>query len=559
MGEVTQQLRESRTALADVYRNDGLRRVNTALVGSVIGDGAYAVAVAVYAYTQGGATAVGVLGVVRYVSVALLLPFTSMLADKYDRKRVMVITEMLRVVLIMIAAVVIQFDGPAMAVYGLALVNTLVGTAFRPAQSALMPTLATHPGELTAANVTSSTIESVGFFVGPAIGAFLLAVSNTATVYVFNGLTFLWSGLIVWGLTVPERVIADDTPGSGAPDEDESSHSGSMFAGAGDGYRVIFASRDIRLLVLLYCAQTVVAGASLVFGVAIPLDLLDMGEAGVGLLDAVVGIGGIVGGFLALLLAQRGRLAADFGLGVVFWAAPLLLIAAWPSVGTAIAAMVLIGFGNAIVDVNAFTILQRLVPNAVMGRVFGAVESAIIGGMALGALLMPLLIHTVGLRTGLAIIGIAVSAAVVVGLSGLRRIDRVALAPEGLELLRAVPILGALPDRMLERLARTSTVVHVPVGTAVFCEGDSGDLFYVIEAGSVDVAIAGEHVRSLGAGESFGEIALLREIPRTATVVASTDVVLRSIERERFIAAVTGHGAAAEQAETMAARYLSLS
>ena len=520
-----------------------------------------------YAYTQGGATAVGILGVVRYVTMALLLPFTSMLADKYDRKRVMVITEMLRVVLIMIAAAVIQFDGPAMAVYGLALVNTLVGTAFRPAQSALMPTLATHPGELTAANVTSSTIESVGFFVGPAIGAFLLAVSNTATVYVFNGLTFLWSAIIVWGLTVPVRVVpatdptngTDETDGTGGTGDSDEPASGGMFAGAGDGYRVIFASRDIRLLVLLYCAQTVVAGASLVFGVAVPLDLLDMGEAGVGLLDAVVGIGGIVGGFLALLLAQRGRLAADFGLGVVFWAAPLLLIAAWPSVGTAIAAMVLIGFGNAIVDVNAFTILQRLVPNAVMGRVFGAVESAIIGGMALGALLMPLLIHTVGLRTGLAVIGIAVTAAVGLGLSGLRRIDRVALAPEGLDVLRAVPMLGALPERMLERLARSSTVVHVPVGTAVFREGDSGDLFYVIEAGIVDVAIAGEHIRSLGAGESFGEIALLRDIPRTATVMASTDVVLRSIERERFITAVTGHGAAAEQAETVAARYLSLS
>ena len=203
------------------------------------------------------------------------------------------------------------------------------------------------------------------------------------------------------------------------------------------GFKTILADRSLRLLVGLYCAQTVVAGASLVFLVAIALDLLDLGNAGVGYLDSVMGIGAFVGGFVALLLAQRGRLALDFGIGVIFWAAPLLFIVISPTLAAAAACMLLIGLANSLVDVNAYTILQRVVPDEVMGRVFGAMESAIIGAMALGALLMPLLIATIGLRAGLAVIGISVSVATIFGLPGLRRIDATVLAPPGLDLLRS--------------------------------------------------------------------------------------------------------------------------
>ena len=211
--------------------------------------------------------------------------------------------------------------------------------------------------------------------------------------------------------------------------------------------------------------------------------------------------------------------------------------------------MGLIGIANSVVDVNAFTILQRLVPDAVMGRVFGAMQSAIVGGMALGALLMPILINTIGLRSGLIVVGAGVTGVVFVGLAGLARIDKVALAPHGLELLRGLAILGMLPDNVLERLARRSRLVSVASGQKVFSEGDGGDLFYVIESGTVDVSIRGEHVRPLGAGDSFGEIALLRDVPRTATVTATSDLVARVIERDQFLAAVTSHGDAATEAE----------
>ncbi len=400
--------------------------------------------------------------------------------------------------------------------------------------------MARDAGELTAANVASSTIESVGFFLGPALGGLLLAVADIQTVYVVNAATFIWSAAFIVRLPAPPVTRAAEA-------EDER---GSFLGNASAGFRAILGNRDLRLVIGVYCAQTVVAGASLVFVVTLALDLLDLGRSGVGYLDAVMGIGGLVGGFVALVLAQRGRLALDFGVGVLLWSAPLLLIAIWPSVGVAAAAMVLIGLGNSLVDINAYTILQRTVPDAVMGRVFGAMESAIIGAMAGGALLMPLLIETLGIRVALAVLGGAVTAIVLVALAGLRRIDLTSLAPPGLELVRRISIFTALPEPILERLARALIPVEGKPSEVLIREGDEGDRFYVIEEGTVVVSKEGRWVADLGPGDYFGEIALLKDVPRTATVTAKTDAKLYALERNVFIPAVTGHHDVQELAET---------
>jgi MFS family permease len=322
---------------------------------------------------------------------------------------------------------------------------------------------------------------------------------------------------------------------------------------------VIRHNSNLRLVAALMAAQTVVAGASLVYEVSIALDLLDLGEAGLGLLDAVLGIGGIIGGFVVLLLARRQRLAGDFGIGVILWAAPLLLIVAFPSVGTTLVAMFLIGLANSIVDVNAFTIVQRVAPVEVMGRVFGALESLLTVGMAVGALLMPLLIELVGLRSGLAAVGGAVSLAGLAGLAGLRRIDETALAPSGLALVRGVPMLAVLPPPVQERLAHVLVPVTVPPAGVVMREGELADRFWIIERGEAIVSRDGETLRRLGAGDSFGEIALLRDVPRTATVEAGDeDLVLRGLDRDEFIPAVTGHGEAHAVADAVVERWLAL-
>ena len=589
-----EQLREPLTAITDVFRNPGLARVNLALFGSETGDWAYGVAISVYAYLEGGATTVGVLGVVRFLSAAIAAPFTSTLADRGERKRIMVQADLIRFALVALATLLVAVDGPPLGVYAIALLATLTSTAFRPAQAAIIPGLARHPDELTAANVASSTIESLASFLGPAVAGVLLAVAGLEVVFAFNALTFLWSAAVLAKLEVPAG--EDDTGSSaggaaGAPapatptpalvgvpaaapdaerdpvldveavptalaDDIEPPVAESFLSEASQGFRTILASPDLRVVVGVYSAQTVVAGASLVFTVAIALDLLGLDESSVGVLDAMLGVGGMVGAFVALLLAQRGSLARDFGLGVVAWAAPLLLVAAVPQLWAALVAMVVIGLANAVVDVNAFTVLQRLVPDEVMGRVFGAMESALIAAMALGSLAMPLLIVTVGLRPGLAIVGAVVCVLAVAAMPRLRQVDAIALAPEGIDALRGVSMLAPLPPRVLERLARSSEVHRFPAGTTIFAEGDAGDRFYVVEDGEVAVSIQGEDVGRLPAGACFGEIALLRDIPRSASVRALDDVVCRSLSKGDFVPAVTGHGGARDQAEQVVEGWL---
>lgn len=543
MAGIREQLREPLTAITDVFRNPSLARVNLALGGSETGDWAYGVAVSIYAYVEGGATTVGILGVVRFVSAAVASPFTSTLADRGDRKRIMVRADLIRFALVAAASLVVAVDGPALAVYAAAVLATLTSTAFRPAQASIIPQLARHPEELTAANVASSTIESLSSFLGPAIAGVLLAVAGLEVVFAFNAVTFLWSAAVLARLEVPAEpgAVLADAPGDAVKE--------SFLTEASQGFRTIWASPDLRVVVGVYSAQTVVAGASLVFTVAIALDLLGLGESSVGVLDASIGIGGLVGAFAALVRAQRGSLARDFGVGVFAWAAPLLLVAAVPELWAALVAMVLIGVANVIVDVNAFTVLQRLVPDEVMGRVFGAMESALIGAMAIGSLAMPILIVTVGLRPGLVIVGGVVCLLAGAAMPRLRHVDAVALAPEGLDTLRGLSMLAPLPLRVLERLARSSEVNPFVAGTTIFAEGDVGDRFYVIEEGEVAVSIGGEEVGRLVAGGCFGEIALLRDVPRTATVRALTDVACRSLSRDVFVPAVTGHGGARAQAE----------
>ncbi len=533
------RLRESWCALASVFRNPGLRRIELAWAGSIAGDWANTVAAAVYIYQQSGATGIAVLAVVRWSLLALLTPFTATLADRFPRKWVMIGSDLAAGILVATAALVIWADGTPYLVYAVSIAASLVASPFRPAQAAMLPALAGDPGELTAANVASSTIESVGFFLGPALGALLLAVADIPVVYAFNAVTFLWSVSLVLGIQLEART---------AEEEGVTPERGGIFGEASAGFGEILRSRDLRLLVGLCGAQTVVAGASAVFVVVLALETLELGESGVGILDAIFGVGALVGGFVALVLAQRGKLALDFGIGVFLWAAPLLLIAAWPSLWPVVIALVTIGLGNSLVDINVYTILQRVVPDEVMARVFGALESVFISSMAIGALLMPLLLELVGMRGALLVIGTGIGAVALLALPGLRRIDAIALAPAGLELLRGVPILTPLPEPVLNQLARALQAVSFPAGAEIIRQGEEGDRFYVIERGEVEVA-----GRRLGPGEGFGEIALLRDVPRTATVTAATDVVLQALERDDFIPAVTGHGGALAAADEMIA------
>ncbi|MGO9584101.1 MAG: MFS transporter [Acidimicrobiales bacterium] len=544
MGELGESLRESGVSLRRVFLNPHLRRVIIAFAGSILGDRAYWVVISIYAYQHGGPAALGGFGVARYLSMAAFGPIVSSLGDRFPRKRVMVSSDLICTVVVVATAVTVATSGPALLVYALAVMTSVTQSAFRPSQAALLPVLARDPAELTAANTATSTVESVGFFAGPALAALLLAVANPTTVITIDAVSFVWSAFFVIRLGADTRPPSDDEKKSG------------LVAEAIKGFPTILGNGDLRLVIGLLVAQTVVAGASLVFLVTMALSLLHLGLPGVGELQAVLGVGGIVGGFVALVLAHRKRLSFDFGMGVLLWSTPLLMFAAWPVLPVAIVMMALIGMGNSLVDINAFTVLQRLVPGAVMARVFGAMESLVIAGMAAGSLLMPLFISTVGLRAGLAILGSAVTVLVLASVAGLNRIDRTTLAPTKVPLIAGNEIFAPLAEPVLEELARALIEVDVPAGEAVVEEGMPGDRFYLIESGVAEVTKGGLVVNRLGPGDSFGEIALLRDVPRQATVRAIEDLTLFALEREVFLDAVTGHNEANRLANDVISRFL---
>lgn len=545
MGKLNESVRESVSSLQRVFSNPALRRLNIAYAVSTMGDWAYAVVISIYAFQHGGPTVLGIYGVLRYLSMATVGPFMSQFGDMFPRKRVMVTADLVRCLLVGSAAAIVALGGSDIAVYALGIATAIVSTAFRPAQASLLPLLARDPAELTAANAAASTIESVGFFAGPAIAALLLAVANQQTVIALDAASFVWSASFLAGVWVKP-----------VPPEPGEEKKASRLVEATRGFRTLLGNRDLRLLTVLFVGQTLIAGASLVFNVDIALRLLHMGRPGVGVLEAVIGVGGITGGFIALSLAYRRRPSFDFGIGVVLWSAPLLLVAAWPSLPSAMVMVALIGIGNSLVDINAFTVLQRVAPTAVMSRVFGAVESLLIGGMGLGALLMPLFITTIGLRAGLLIFGATVSLAALSGLVRLRRIDERIGAPKGLALVRSNEILAPLSEAVQEELARSLIEVSVPAGQDVVTEGAPGDRFYLIESGSAEVMKGGAEVGVLGPGEGFGEIALLRDVPRQATVRAVEDLQLFALEREIFLEAVTGHSESNRLANTVVSRFL---
>jgi MFS family permease len=526
-----------------VYANPNLRRIQFATAGASIGAYAYGVAIAVYAFEQGGATAVGVVTAIRQIIAASIAPFSASLADRFPRERIMLASDVGRLVTVGVSALLVIEDAPALSVYVVATVTTILGTVFRPAEASLIPRLATTPEELTAANVSASTFDSVGVFAGPSIAAFLLAIGGSATAFAFVAFTFGWSAYFILRVRGPEAE---------APGEAKERESDGGLSGLVSGFRTIGREPRLRLLIALYGAQCLVAGALGVFVVAIALDLLGLGTAGVGLLQAACGIGALIGAAVSLSLVSRARVATDFAIGLLLWGAPLLLIGAVPTALIAAIALGLVGVGNTIVDISAMTLLQRAAPSDVAGRVFGCLESVIVASLALGALVAPALISTIGVRGGLLVVGALLPVLSVLRWRSLARIDEGSRIPEErVQALRAVPFLSALPIQTLEYLGGKLTDVSLAPGQTLFEAGDHGDRFYVLREGTIEIDLP-EETKIEQPPAYVGEIALLRDIPRTATVRAQTAASLWALERDDFLDAVTGHARSRASADEVA-------
>jgi MFS family permease len=537
---VKRHLQDSAAAFRGVFGNADLRRLQFAWGAAILGHWAYLVAVAVYAYDVGGAAAVGLMVVVRTVPAALVAPFSAILADRFSRTTVMIWSSLLRAVLIAVAGICVYVDAPAWTVYALVGVAMLVGTPFRPALAAITPTVARSPAELTAANAVASTLESIGYFAGPALAGLLLAVASPGVVFFLTAGTFTVAALVISRVRAPGR-----------PESKEASDRTSVVGEALVGFRTVGGDSRLRILLGLFSAQTLVAGALTVLIVVLAFESLDLGEAGVGYLNSAIGVGALVGSVAALSLAGMPRLGPAFICGILLWSVPLVIVGLIPEVALAVVLLAVVGAGNSLVDVATFTLIQRAVPDEVLARVFGVIQFLWIATFGLGGVLVVPLIDWLGPDRALVVAGAFLPLLVLLVGRRLLQLDASAEAPGGqeLSLLRSIPIFAPLPGMPLEHLAARLVPLRVDAGTVVVREGDEADRFYVLVEGEIDVSIAGEVVSELGPGDYFGEIALIRDTPRTATAAARTDVVLYALEREDFLAAVTGHAPSEEAAE----------
>jgi MFS family permease len=525
-----------------VFSNPRMRRLQLAGVGSTLGTWAYGVGIAVYAYHAGGARAVGILFATRWGAGAIAAPWLSVLADRGSRRRVMLAADLARVAIMGgIAALAFSHASYAL-VFVLAVLSTSISSVFVPAQGALMPTLVDTPDELTAANAVMNSVSSIGMFAGPALGGVLLALSGPGAVFVLTAATFAWSAACLLG-------IPSDAP----PDAPVESHSGQLVA----GFRAIGASRALRVVVGLTGAQAFVAGILEVLLVVLALRILHGGNGAVGWLNTGMGVGCLVGVVAVAALAGRKRLAGDLGIGIVLWGVPIAVAAIWSNLAVAVVLFAVIGVGNTLVDVSGMTLLQRSADEAVLARVFGVLESLILGTLAVGALVAPVLVSLLGPRGALVATGAFLPAVLALTLPALRRVDAEARVPtDALALLRTLPLFAPLPPTVLERLASAVVEVRVPAASDAVTQGAAGDRFYVIRSGRAAVEVDGVETGSLGPGDFFGEIALLHDVPRTATVRALDALELYALERTEFLAAVTGYAPSRAAADAVVATRL---
>ena len=540
-----------RQSLRRVLGNKALRRVQLAFFGSLVGDWAYGTALTVWAYRDGGATAVGAFTAARFVSMAITSPLGAVIADRVPRRMFMMTLDLVRAALVSGAALALGFGWASWTIYALGLSAAVVGGPFRAAQAGLIPQLVDEPDQLTAANAVASNLENVVVFAGPALGATLVGLTGVELVFWVNVGSFLLSFLLVLGVRVPHR---EATAGERAASDVQ----GGFLRQVTTGFSLVARERDLRTTSLLAFCQGFIWGALMVFLVVLAVTTLHTGPAGVGFLNTVIGAMTIVGGAVVLGRMKHGRLGSDMTLGVLGWSLPLLVMAAVPSTVTTVLALAVIGLMDPWVNLGLETIPQRIAPEHAISRVYAAVDSSLTGAIALGALVAPWLLDGLGLRWALAAMGLVVTAYAVSTWPHMRRLDSRLEQPATLPLLSSLALFAPLAPATRESLARRLVEIDVGPGAVVVAEGEVSDRFYVIASGEVRVTQAGQVLRTESSGEFFGEIGLLRDVPRTATVTATAPTRLYALDRAEFLAAVTGHDDSLAATEEVVSRRLAV-
>lgn len=448
------------------------------------------------------------------------------IGDRYDRRTVMLVCDVSRGALMLALGVAAATSAPVGLTLVLVFLSTTISTAFEPAAEAMIPGLV-EEDDLAAANAASSTIENIAIAVGPAIGGILTILGSAALAFAINGVTFLASAVFIWNLPARARApgAADQTP---------------MHQRIAEGLTAIKKSPGVGVVMTLIVAAAFAYGEQIVLLGLVSSGLLDTGTGGVGFLFAAIGAGGIIAAGTTGRLAEDPRQARVLAISTVALGLPVALLAWLQSPIPAYIALAISGAGGIAFDVVAITLLQRLVPEQMLARIFGVLGSVAVTAMVAGTLIAPPLVEIGGLETALVVTGLLPVAIVVALLPRLRSLERTAQAvvrefEPVVETLRGLGIFEGATPSALERLARGAQVVSLEPGAAVIREGEPADHLYIVKSGTLDVRAGGTKVNSLGTGDYFGEIGLVEQVPRTATVEATSRVEVLRVDGDDFL------------------------
>jgi len=495
------------------------------------------IALLVYAYqANGGASAAGVMALVQLIPGALLSPYFGSFADRWRCGRVLAGAYLALTGSMALVAGLMALGAPRFWVFALAPLTNLAICVPRPAQAALLPSIVNTPEELAASNAGQGWLESAATLVAPIGVALLLATGGPALAVA--GLTVVATCAVVLVVT-----IAGPPPFAPA-DEDGPAEK------AESGLRTVVRNPLVLLLVVVLGSQYVLVGALDLIYVVLAFGVLGMGQGGPGYLTAAFGAGGLLAIGITAGLVGRARLTPALLAAGLCAPLALGLLAAHQTELAALVLIMVAGVARSVFDVTGRTLLQRTAPPALLAGVFGLLEALLNAGLAIGVLIVPILVWLGGATGALLGTAVAVLIVVLVATPRLRAVDAAANVPlVEINLLRSIPLFAALPAPALESLGRSLQRMQAPAGSTIIRQGDPGDVYFAIARGELSVTRDRMHIVTRSRNEGVGEIALIRNTPRTATVVAATDAELYTLDREPFLLALTGHNAARRSAE----------
>lgn len=531
-----------RSVLARVLENPRLRRIELGFVLFALGEYGVWLAVMVYAYLHGGTTNAALIATLQLVPAALVATPVATITDRRGGLQMLLVGYVLQAAAVTATAAAMLEAAPPWIVYAGAMVAASAVTVTRPAQASALATQVERPDELTAANVINGWADSGALLGGPALAGVLIAIDGPGLALAGFGV-----GLIVAaGLVAPAGVASMASappaiPGRDAPKEPSAEHSPQLpgpSAARPWGRLRGLASGPVLAVLGVMAAQYMAIGALDVLVVVLAVHTLQLPAPFAGYIDAAFGVGGVIGAVAAVRLVGARSLARPLSIAALVWGMSFALLAGYTTLATALVLLTTAGLARAILDTSGRALLARVTPLSRLGRVFGMLEGLCTGALAVGALLVPLFYRLGGVRPALIGIAILLVLAVVVPARLVHATDRHAPAIDGVRRLHSHPLFARLPLPALEELARELSILRVPDRTEVVRQGDPGNAFYLIAEGDFGVTVNGTPVRVLDAGEGFGEIALLRDVPRTASVTARSDATLYALGRRPFLQAM---------------------